>query len=347
MSSLRARQRFGKYVIERKIGEGGFAIVYQARDTIEGVRVALKMPYAHLVDTETLDYFRREVQIAAKLEHPHILPLKYADFIDGRFVIVTSLGSTTLQERLEKRLAPATAIDFARQMLEAVAFAHANRVIHCDIKPDNMLIFPDDHLRLMDFGIARVAQKTLKGSGAGTVGYVAPEQAMGKPSFRSDVFSLGIVLYRMFAGQVPEWPFEWPLPGYDRLKATVHSDLISLIRKAIEVNSQRRYRDAEAMLAAFEKIRSPLKTQQNANGNARQSTSKSWTEVRSREFIREFGKSLEIAHQCKTCSGPVSEVMQFCPWCGKSRKKHDGDASRFTVACPRCRRGRSRLNSGG
>ena len=66
---LKAKQKLGKYVIERKLGEGGFAVVYQARDTIEGLRVALKMPYAHVIDDETLDYFRREVRIAAKLEH--------------------------------------------------------------------------------------------------------------------------------------------------------------------------------------------------------------------------------------------------------------------------------------
>lgn len=340
MSSLRARQRLGKYVIERKLGEGGFAVVYQAKDTIEGVRVALKMPYAHTVNKETLDCFRREVQIAAKLEHPHILPLKYADFIDGHFVIVTALGDTTLEERLEKRLAPATAIEFAHQMLSAVSFAHENSVIHCDIKPDNMLIFPDNQIRLMDFGIARVAERTLRGSGAGTVGYVAPEQAMGRPSFRSDVFSLGVVLYRMFSGHVPEWPFEWPMPGLNRLKATVSPDLVSLIRKSIEVKSQRRFRDASAMLAAFEKIRPLLKTLHTANrGKARKARPTSWIAVQRKEFIRTFGKTLEIAHQCSSCAGPVSEVMQACPWCGKSRKKHDGESARFTSECPRCHRG--------
>ena len=75
---LRAKQRFGKYVIERKLGEGGFAVVYQARDTIEGVRVALKIPYAHLVTDDSMEDFRHEVRLAAKLEHPNILPLKCA-----------------------------------------------------------------------------------------------------------------------------------------------------------------------------------------------------------------------------------------------------------------------------
>lgn len=337
---LKVKQKLGKYIIERKLGEGGFAIVYQARDTIEGIRVALKMPYANMVDGETLDYFRREVRIAAKLEHDNILPLKYADFIEGRFVIVTALGMTTLEERLQKRLAADTALDYARQILAAVAFAHENGVIHCDLKPENLLIFQGNHLRLMDFGIARVAQRTIKASGAGTVGYVAPEQAMGQPSFRSDVFSLGIILYRMFAGQIPEWPFHWPPPGYPRLKSRVHPDVIALIRKAIDVNARQRYRDAAVMREAFRRIGTPLKSSCSYNGQRKVTKrSRNWETVRHQEFMRAYGRQLEAIHRCSKCEGPVSEVMQACPWCGKSRKKHQGDFARFTVECPRCHRG--------
>ena len=172
---LKSKQKFGKYVIERKLGEGGFSIVYQARDTIEGVRVALKIPHAHLVTDEALADFRREVRVAAQLKHPNILPLKNADYIDDHFVIVTAMGQTTLDERLQKRLSVDTALHLTRQMLEAVAYAHDHRIIHCDLKPDNFLIFPNNVLKLTDFGIARVAHRTLQGSGAGTIGYMAPE----------------------------------------------------------------------------------------------------------------------------------------------------------------------------
>jgi serine/threonine protein kinase len=100
-------------------------------------------------------------------------------------------------------------------MTSAIAYAHAhNRVIHCDVKPDNFILFPDNVLKLADFGIAKVAYQTLRASGSGTVGYVAPEQAMGKPSFRSDVFSLGLILYRMFSGVLPEWPYAGRLPSF-------------------------------------------------------------------------------------------------------------------------------------
>ena len=177
---LRAGQRLGKYRVERRLGEGGFAVVYRAMDMIEGLKVALKIPYdAHVTD-EVMDDFKSEVRMTARLEHPNILRIKDASFIDGRFVIVIPLGERTLEDRLRSRISIDRAIDFAEQLLAAVAYAHRMRVIHCDIKPENILLFPDNQLRLTDFGIAKVAQKTVRGSGTGTVGYMAPEQAMGK-----------------------------------------------------------------------------------------------------------------------------------------------------------------------
>ena len=340
MTTLRARQRFGKYIIERRLADGGFATVYQAKDTIEGIRVALKIPYAHLLTDETIEYFKQEVRLAARLEHPNILPLKYADYVDKQFVIVTALGEMSLEDRLQKRTAVATVLEFASQMLAAVAYAHEHRIIHCDIKPDNFLIFPHNRIRLADFGIARVAQKTLRGSGAGTVGYIAPEQAMGKPSFRSDVFSLGLIFYRMFSGCLPEWPYSWPPPSFDRLRSRIHPDLISHIRKAIELDSRKRFRDGQQMLAAFNRIKSPAKIGCGAKSRTPKGriTTRDWQSVRRREFQRQFGKLLETCHTCTSCKGPVSEAMQACPWCGKGRRVQRDD-TRFPVLCPRCRRG--------
>jgi serine/threonine-protein kinase len=337
---LKARQKFGKYVIERKLGEGGFAIVYQARDTIEGIRVALKVPYSSLLTGETIEMFRHEARLAAKLEHPHILPLKHADFVEGKFVIVTALGDMTLDDRLQKRMSVSTGIDLARQMLQAVAYAHTQRIVHCDIKPDNFLLFPGNRIRLTDFGIARVAQKTLRGSGTGTVGYVAPEQAMGKPSLRSDVFSLGIVMYRMFSGQLPEWPYKWPPPGYSRLRSRLRPDFIALIQKAINLDAGKRYRDAQQMLAAFDRVKSPgIKRDRMKSLVAKKETTKpSWQTIRVRQFLRQHGKGLGAHFHCESCEGPVSEFMSCCPWCGKSRRVHQ-DGTQFPIQCPRCHRG--------
>ena len=246
----------GKYRIKRRVGAGAFATVYEAYDTIEGTRVALKIPHPDQLDKEALALIHREVRLTARLQHENILALRNAMMIDGFFVIASPMGEQTLTDRLRYRLGPRTALSFTTQLLDALAYAHEHRVIHCDIKPDNVILFPDGRVCLADFGIARVAlrTRTIMGSGQGTVGYIAPEQAMGKLSFRSDVFSMGLLIYRMFAGALPEWPFDWPPSGYDRLRRSVSRELIALIRRSIEVRERKRFRDGEHMQQAFEDI---------------------------------------------------------------------------------------------
>lgn len=263
------RQTFGKYRIERRIAEGGFAVVYQAYDKIEGIRVALKIPYNHLLNSDVLDFFRKEVRLAASLRHPNVLQLKNAEFIDDHFVLAYPLADESLADRLHRRLAAKTAVDYASQLLAAVASAHRARVIHCDIKPENLLLFPQNQLVLSDFGIARVALRTVRGSGSGTVGYIAPEQAMGRPSFRSDVFSSGLILFRMFGGQLPEWPFAWPPPGSERLRSRLPVEAIDLIRRAIEPDPRKRFRDAIQMARVFEALQPKLRRYLNQKSTAR------------------------------------------------------------------------------
>ncbi len=251
---LRARQRLGKYRIERRLADGPLASVYQAYDTIHGVSVALKIPHQKLMDDYFLADFRKEVRLLARLDHPNILAIQNADFIGDYFVIAMPLGEENLAERLTRRISSAKALDFSHQLLSGAAHAHRHRILHCDIKPDNFILFPDNRVRLSDFGFARVFRGRMQASGSGTVGYVAPEQAMGRPVLASDVFSLGLVLYRLFAGTLPSWPYDWPGPGYRRLKQKLHPDMIALIRRAIEVRPVRRYPDARKMLNAFERI---------------------------------------------------------------------------------------------
>ncbi len=262
-NQLKARQKLGKYRIERRLAEGGFAYVYQAFDTIEGVHVALKMPHQSNVTTHLLDSFQREARLVARLDHPNILPIKDASFIDGRFVITSRLGEQTLGDRLRKRISFSTALNLIEQMIGAVAHAHQNKIIHCDIKPENMIIHPDGRLQLMDFGIAKVAQKTIIrtmiASGSGTVGYMAPEQAMGRPSARSDVFALGLMMYKVLTNHLPEYPFDWPFPGIATLRRKAHPDFIEFIKRSLEVRPNRRYRDATEMLHAFQRLKPRIK----------------------------------------------------------------------------------------
>ena len=255
-TALKARRMLGKYRIRRRIGAGAFATVYEAYDTIEGISVALKVPHLDHLDKDSLSDIHREVRLTARLEHENILPLRNAMMIDGHFVIATPLGEQTLTDRLRYRLGPKTALSYAEQLLDALAYAHEVRVIHCDIKPDNVILFPGGQARLADFGIAKIAlrTRTIMGSGQGTVGYIAPEQAMGKPSFRSDVFSMGLLIYRMFSGELPAWPFDWPLPGAERLRRTVSRDFVTFLRRSIEVHERKRFRDGVQMQKAFHAV---------------------------------------------------------------------------------------------
>lgn len=264
---LKSRQKLGKYRIERRLATGGFGAVFCAMDTIEGVRVALKVPHAKVVSDDMINNFRKEVRMTAKLEHQNILSLKNASFIGDYFVIVFPLGEKSLADRMRSRMSLSTILDLAEQMVEAVAYAHKQRIIHCDIKPENFILFPENRLRLTDFGIARVAQNTVAGSGSGTVGYMAPEQAMGKPSMRSDVFSLALVIYRMLTGSLPEWPFDWPPEGCRRLRQRVHPDMVAVLKRALEISPRKRHRDATIFLREFRaaKRRSLLRAIQRGN----------------------------------------------------------------------------------
>jgi serine/threonine-protein kinase len=338
---LRPGQKIGKYKLRARLANGPYATVFRALDTLEGVNVALKIPHKGLVTKESLDDFSREVRLAAKLDHPNILGLKTADFIDGHLVIALPLGEESLADRLARRLSLKTALDLGEQLLRAVAFAHERHVIHCDVKPDNLLLFPDGRLRLTDFGISKVAHRTISASGAGTVGYMAPEQAMGRPSRRSDVFATGLVLWQMFSGRLPEWPFEWPLKGHEKLKTILHPDMVALLRRSLEMKPNRRFEDAGQMLAAYLRAKPKVlrhSARRSRPKRAKTTTRRDWKEIRQQQFLRQFGKPLETHFQCGKCNAPISEYMQACPWCGTGQKVFRGETE-FPACCPRCLRG--------
>jgi eukaryotic-like serine/threonine-protein kinase len=333
---LKARQRLGKYRILGRIASGPLADVYCAQDTIQKIKVALKIPKA---DNDTgHEEFLHEVQVATKLKHPNILSVMNASYIDEQFVIAMELGDESLADRIERRISTARALDLAGQALASMAHAHSHKMIHCDIKPENFILFPGNQLKLADFGFAKLNLRTLKASGSGTIDYIAPEQAMGRPKFQSDVFSLGLVIYRLLSGRLPEWPFEWPQKGHEQLVARVRPELVEVLKNAIQLDPKKRYRDAVQMQAAFGRAQSHVRKQKRAisRGNTKRGTS--WRQMQWREFQHHFKRQLETRHSCRRCEGPVSESMQYCPWCGLDKPAR-GSESRMPSSCPRCERG--------
>ena len=264
---LRARQKIGKYRILSRISSGPLADVYSAYDTIQKIKAALKIPTEG--DAGGQEETLHEVRVATRLRHPNILSVLNASYIDDKFVIAMELGEESLADRIERRMSTARALDLAGQALAALAYAHEHKIIHCDIKPENFILFPDNSLKLADFGFAKLSLRTLKASGSGTIDYIAPEQAMGRPKFQSDVFSMGLVLYRMMSGSLPEWPFEWPLAGYDRLEARVRPEMIDILKKSIQLDPGKRYRDALQMQADFERMHSHARKQKRPKAKSR------------------------------------------------------------------------------
>jgi serine/threonine-protein kinase len=335
---LKARQKLGKYRIERRIAEGPMASVYEAVDTIHGLRVALKIPHESAMSDYFLADFKREARLAHRLEHPNILPIRDASFIDGRFVIAMPLGERSLSNRMRRRLSTESALQLIDQALAAVAHAHAASVIHCDIKPDNFILFEGNHLKLTDFGFSKVAQRTLKASGSGTVGYIAPEQAVGRPKFQSDVFSLGLVIYELLSGYLPEWPYDWPPRRIKRVRAKLKPKLVDWLRRAIQVRPEKRFKNAVTMYREFKRLRNGAGKKKRAHRRQAIDDPSLWQKVLFRQFQRRYRKVLDTRYECRQCSGPVAEMMQTCPWCGTERllDKHE---SRLPAQCPSCGRG--------
>ena len=312
------------------------ANVYRAYDTIQNMRVALKIPKVD--DNSGQQEFLHEVRVATKLKHPNILSVLNASYIDDHFVIAMELGQESLADRIERRTSTARLLDLAGQGLAALAHAHDHNIIHCDIKPENFILFPDNQLKLADFGFAKIRLRTLKASGSGTIDYISPEQAMGRPKFQSDVFSMGLVLYRMFSGKLPEWPFDWPMSGYDKLRSRVRPELIEVLKKSIHLDPGKRYRDAVQMHQDFVRSQSHARKQKRARAKNGSRRGSSWRQMQWREFQRKFRKQLETHHHCRRCEGPVSESMQACPWCGFDNPAR-GSESKMPATCPRCERG--------
>ena len=194
-----------RYEIEKEIGRGGMAIVFRATDRKHNRPVAIKVLLPDLAASVGHERFLREIEIAAKLQHPHILPVYDSGEADGLlYYVMPFVEGESLRDLIVRqgRLAPEDALRIAGEVAGALDFAHRHGVVHRDIKPANILI-SDGHALVADFGIARAisvsgsAGLTQAGMAIGTPSYMSPEQAFGETELdgRTDIYSLGCVLY--------------------------------------------------------------------------------------------------------------------------------------------------------
>jgi serine/threonine-protein kinase len=337
---LRRGTRVGKYRLDRKIGRGAFAEVWKARDTVENRAVALKLAYPDSVAEWGRNNIEHEARIASRLEHPGVVSIRNADWIDGRFAIVTDLAVSNLANYGRARRSANTALEIIREVASGLAYAHDRRIFHRDVKPENILIFEDGRAALTDFGASRFAkgaERTV--TEAGTLGYMAPEQAYGRGRLTSDVFSLGAIAYEILTGVLPTWPFDWPPEGHERFLAKVPEAIQPVLRKAARFDPRRRYADAGEFYTALERAFSqasrppPVK-----KARRKRKTPPSPLAVQANAFRRVHGKGLGMRFSCRRCDSPIAEEMLFCPWCGTSDNSYR-DVTRFPLVCGDCERG--------
>ena len=254
----------GRYRIVRKLGTGGMANVYLAEDEVLGRRVAIKiLNDRHAGDDQFVERFRREAKNAASLSHPNIVSIYDRGEAEGTYYIAMEyLDGRSLKELIIAR-GPApvhVAIDYARQILAAIRFAHRHGIVHRDIKPHNVLVDAEGRLKVTDFGIARagVSQMTEAGSIIGTAQYLSPEQAKGAPVDQtSDLYSVGVVLYELLTGVVPfsgDTPVEIavkhlssPPEPPSAKRAEIPHELDLVVMRALAKDPSDRYQSSEEM----------------------------------------------------------------------------------------------------
>jgi serine/threonine protein kinase len=275
-SQLKPGQRIKHYEIVEQIGEGGMGEVYLARDTILGRRVALKFLPGYLrSDPDRLRRFQQEARAASTLSHPNVCVIhEVGETDDGHpFITMEYIEGTTLRERMGSgSIAVNEALEISVQVAEALSAAHEAGIVHRDIKPENIMIRKDGYVKVLDFGLAKLTEhrkpagmtmstllmQSSPGAVMGTAAYMSPEQARGVDvDARTDVWSLGVVIYEMIAGEPPfvgETPTDVVVAIVDREPAAiaehlgdVPDELERIVRKALRKDQTLRYQFVKEM----------------------------------------------------------------------------------------------------
>jgi serine/threonine-protein kinase len=255
-----------RYRIDRKLGEGGMALVYQATDLMLDRTIAVKILREDFSASKAFqERFKEEARAAANLSHPNIVTVH--DFgldKDRLFIVMEYVPGTDLKQLIKQKGAfPVQhASHLFVQACAGIGYAHRAGLVHCDIKPHNMLIMPDNRLKVTDFGIARALASVKHDEQSqaiwGSPAYFSPEQAAGKaPSPASDVYSLGVVLYELLTGQLPfqiSSPQELALlhrhempPSPREINPEISQELEEIILKVLSKEASSRYRTADQL----------------------------------------------------------------------------------------------------
>jgi serine/threonine-protein kinase len=262
----------GRYQVEARIGSGGMAEVYRGFDPVLNRTVAIKVLHSQFArDTSFVQRFRREAQAAARLNQPNIVGVYDTGADDGtQYIVMEFIEGRTLAEFMQtgRRPTPVQAAEIAQKIAAAIAAAHAQGVIHRDIKPGNVMVTRDGTVKVMDFGIARVlGPETAPQTSAvlGTASYLSPEQAQGGPvDARTDIYSLGAVLYELLTGQ-PPFTGDTPVAvAYKQVNETpavpssinpdVPARLDAVVMKALSKNPSNRYQTAQEFSADLGRV---------------------------------------------------------------------------------------------
>ncbi len=270
-----AAQTIGKYIVTQKLGHGGMAEVYRARHPTLDRDVAIKVILPHLAtEPGFAERFRREANVVAALRHPHIVQLYDYDVVNGQpYIVMEFLDGGTLKDRLAHYRARGTPMPFNQvaRHLNAIAaaldYAHARGAVHRDIKPANILFTARGEPVLGDFGVAKILGESLQlstgGAVIGTPAYMSPEQAAGRPThIRSDLYSLGVVLYEMVTGRVPfegDSPtavmlqhLSTPPPPPRQFNPNISEAMQAVILKALAKEPGARFQTGDELARAFD-----------------------------------------------------------------------------------------------